>query len=363
MTEFDANVLLVRLFLALRRLGFDIGVSELLDAMRSAEGRWGASSEESLKEVIKLLWCNSVDEMHELEMVWRSVYVASTSATAEEPPEPPHQAPAHEAAAAPSDEESLPSWQSPEPAPDKADAREWAPLPVRAPFIPVSFLGSTELNSYWPVSRRFMAYVWRYLRRPVNDGPEDVLDVRMTVEKVAHQGFYLAPVYQRRTRNYAHLVLFIDQGGSMTPFHRFTRNIIETSQYESNIGRVDVLYFHNVISNRVYTDPFMTQTVAFEDLLEQCTNDTSVLIVSDAGAGRGHRRLERVNATTDFLYKLKQHTQHVAWLNPMPEERWAGTSAQILAHCIPMFQMDSDGLSNAIDVVRGQPLYHQHAPK
>jgi hypothetical protein len=42
----------------------------------------------------------------------------------------------------------------------------------------------------------------------------------------------------------------------------------------------------------------------------------------------------------------------------MPADRWPGTSAQIIAHLAPMFQMDPDDFSNAIDVVRGQPLSH-----
>jgi hypothetical protein len=54
------------------------------------------------------------------------------------------------------------------------------------------------------------------------------------------------------------------------------------------------------------------------------------------------------------------HTPLIAWLNPMPRERWAGSSAQVIANLLHghMFQMDPDGFSNAIDVVRGQPFRH-----
>jgi uncharacterized protein with von Willebrand factor type A (vWA) domain len=62
------------------------------------------------------------------------------------------------------------------------------------------------------------------------------------------------------------------------------------------------------------------------------------------------------------LLKLRQVTNLMAWLNPMPAERWDGTSADILANIVPMFEMDEDGLSNAIDIVRGQPLQHLHSP-
>ena len=179
-------------------------------------------------------------------------------------------------------------------------------------------------------------------------------------ERVARQGFFLTPVYRRRERNHAHLMLLVDQGGSMVPLHRFSRDLIETALYESNIEQVEVFYFHNILGEYLYSDPHLTKPIPRDQVSGQCTSDTSVLIVSDAGATRGHRRLPRIQATTEALFHLKQHTALIAWLNPMPQDRWTGTSAQIIAHLVPMFQMDLDGFNNAIDVVRGQPFHHYH---
>jgi hypothetical protein len=97
-------------------------------------------------------------------------------------------------------------------------------------------------------------------------------------------------------------------------------------------------------------------------VLSLCTSDTSVLIISDAGAARGHRTQERIRAITRFLFQLKRYTSLIAWLNPMPEERWLGSSAEVIAQMVPMYQMDNIGLSNAVDIVRGQPLRHLHSP-
>jgi len=201
-----------------------------------------------------------------------------------------------------------------------------------------------------------MVYAWRYLRRPVADGPQEILDVEATVEQAARQGYYLSPVYRRSERNHAHLVMLLDHGGSMVPFHRFTRDLVETAQYESTIEQVDVCYFQNVPAESVYLDPHRTLPVKLERVLAQCTESTSLLIVSDAGAARGHRKLKRVRATAEFLSRLRGFTPLIAWLNPMPALRWHGSSAEVLSHFVPMFQMDPDGFSNAIDVLRGQPL-------
>jgi uncharacterized protein with von Willebrand factor type A (vWA) domain len=64
--------------------------------------------------------------------------------------------------------------------------------------------------------------------------------------------------------------------------------------------------------------------------------------------------MARVRATAHFLAALKEHTLLVAWLNPMPRARWANSSAQLIAGLVPMFPMEPDGLSNAIDRLRGQ---------
>ncbi len=142
----------------------------------------------------------------------------------------------------------------------------------------------------------------------------------------------------------------------MAPLHRFSRDLVETAQPEnSNIEHVDVLYFHNVPGEFLYSDIHLTKPVPCEEVLGQCTGDTSVLIVSDAGAARGYRKLHRIQATTETLLHLRQHTNLIAWLNPMPQDRWSGSSAQIIAHLVPMFQMDTDGFNNAVDVLRGQP--------
>jgi uncharacterized protein with von Willebrand factor type A (vWA) domain len=148
--------------------------------------------------------------------------------------------------------------------------------------------------------------------------------------------------------------MLIDRGGSMVPFHRLVQGLVETAQEESDLGRVEVFYFHNVAGNHLYADSFLTEPIALDHALDECGNNTSVLLVSDGGAARGQRKTTRIRMTAELLFQLRARTQLVAWLNPFPEKRWLRTSAQIVSHLVPMFQMDEDGLSNAIDVLRGQ---------
>jgi uncharacterized protein len=357
MSSFNPEDLITSTFISLRRSGFKLGVGELLAALQAVSGGFGETQEE-LAETLKILWCQSRSQQNQFDPIWKSLQTTPVPKALEKNPEKPpnsktNQQEIHEK------EENFP------PAPQKAVIElkpelqpELSILPIQAPFSPVENEDTSVLQTYYPISRRSLVYNWRYLRRPVADGPKNVIDVNATIEEVTSQGFYLAPVYRRQERNNAHLLLLLDQNGSMTPFHRFERDLIETAMYESSLEpeKVNVFYFHNVPAASVYQDIYLTEPIALETVLGNCDNETSILIVSDAGAARGYRELKRIRATTNFLLKLKRYTSLIAWLNPMPEERWIGSSSEIIANLVSMYEMDNNGLSNAIDIIRGQPL-------
>ncbi|BCM92638.1 hypothetical protein IAD21_04520 [Abditibacteriota bacterium] len=353
MNEFDPRSLLDQIFNRLRAADFTLGLGELLAAHQAIEGGWGSEDIEELRQVVALLWCHSREELLRFNIIWDEESPIETAP----PSSPITPATAEEDSTLRETEQQRASSDAPEKSSSDAPTNV-SSLPVRAPNITTASENRADLRAYWPVSRRFMVYTWRYLRRPVPGGPADILDIPTTVQRVTQQGFFLAPIYRQRERNQAHLVLLIDQDGSMMPFHRFTRDLVETVRDESTIGQVDIYYFHNLLTNSVYFDPHLTMRVPWEQALTHISTDTSVLMVSDAGAARGYRDTNRIRKTTEFLSHLRKRTNLLAWLNPMPTERWPGTSAQVIAHLVPMFQMNQDGFSNAIDVVRSGPLHY-----
>jgi uncharacterized protein with von Willebrand factor type A (vWA) domain len=142
----------------------------------------------------------------------------------------------------------------------------------------------------------------------------------------------------------------------MTPFHRYLRDMVITLE-ESTVTHYAVYYFQNVPDEYVYATPYLTEPLPLTEILDRLDESVSVLIVSDAGAARGRPRSKargRVQATLQFLARLRRSTPLVAWLNPMPVERWDDTAAATIARSVPMFQMDEYGFSNAIDVLSGR---------
>ncbi len=364
MSEFLPEAIINSLFNRLRR-NFNIGTREYLAALDAVKGGWGSDNLENLRLVLQLLWCNSLAQQSQFAEIWESAIAQITQDSPKLPPErlktePPAKT-SNFSQPLETTQQSVPKL---EPLPLKAPLTPDAPedlFPGTA-FIPADTEDFPEVINYWPITRRSLAYNWRYLQRPIADGPADILDVQTTVQQSAQQGFFLAPVYRRRELNHAQVLLLVDQEGSMTPLHPFTRDVVDTAQ-NSFLEKVAVYYFHNVPDSIVYRDSRLTTPVSLEQVLADCDLDTSVLIFSDAGAARNSRRMARIGATTEFLVKLKRRTNLIAWLNPLPVMRWEGTSAELIAYLVPTEQMDEDGFSNAIDLVRGLSISNYKASR
>jgi len=355
MSQFDATDWIIQLFLRLKSKGYSLGVDEYRVALEAVEAGY-AEDEAMFLELVQILWCHSRSQQIQLDPIWQEL---KREAQKQKPPlkdpegiqEPPSPTPK-------ADDEVKPQLPEPEPlikAREPLPKQEVSSLPVQAPFTPVEREGILPLQSYFPLSRRSMVYGWRFLQRPVADGCRNVLDIPATIQRVTERGYYLSPVYRRQLRNRARLLLLIDQNGSMMPFHRFARDLVETAMEESSLQKdnVRVFYFHNVPASHVYQDLYLTSPISLQEVLGACDRDTSVLIVSDAGAARGYRRQERIQETTRFLLQLQKRTHLIAWLNPMSRSRWVGSSAEILSYLVPMFQVDRFEFGEAIDVVRG----------
>ncbi len=335
MSEFKPEPYLQTLFYRLRQDGFNLSVKEYFAALDAIKGGWGTENKEEFKKLLLLLWCKSLKQRDYLKMVFDTIVVESEQT--KERIEHKTTDKKRSSKTTREEETNLTASFTSSTQPTyteitKPATQELSTLPVKSPKPILESAEDAEFKTHYPISPRDMVYSWRYLRRPVADGVKDVLDIPLTVSQTAQQGFFLQPAYCRREKN-----------------HRFSQDLVETAQYESSIERVDVGYFHNLPAEYIYRDRFLTDKIAFEkEVLSQCDSETRVLIVSDAGAARGYRRRERVSATTEVLWEIEQHTNLIAWLNPVPQLRWNSTTAKISSHLVPMFPLNKEGLIQAI---------------
>ena len=105
----------------------------------------------------------------------------------------------------------------------------------------------------------------------------------------------------------------------------------------------------------LYDDCELTSTVAVEEVLRLHADGTAVVILSDAGAARGHYDLLRLLDTVSFLRALRAHTKNYVWLNPLPRSHWKNSTAAQIARYVPMLPLDRIGMYKAVNVLRGQP--------
>jgi uncharacterized protein len=216
-----------------------------------------------------------------------------------------------------------------------------------------SFLSSKE---YFPVTQRQMKQLWRYLRRPSRQGLATELDIEATVKQIGNQGILLAPVFTPPRVNLAELIILIDRDGSMVPFHTLSNRLVETAMV-GGLSKTTIYYFHNSPLDYLYHDPYHQEAILIDDILNyNCSGQTVVLIISDAGSARGGYSDERYELTKDFLTKLQKKVRYIAWLNPLPQKRWFNNTAQQIKDLVPMFEISRLGMQNAIGVLRGKRI-------
>lgn len=356
--------LLYTVFDYLRRHGVPIGVSEYVVAMETVRDCAMLEDLAHLKRLCRLLWTKSQEDQELLEVAFAHfVEPRLQQAPATEPseltPDPTEhngedKPPPPKPERSPVDEPS-----GPEPTASLDDINR-----VMTPAKPaITWTDAIEvsgrpyqLTPRYSMGIREMATAWRHLRKLQRSGPPEILDVEATLDEICRTGVFLRPALRPRRRNQAQLVLFIDQGGSMTPFAPLVEVLVSSIQRGGMLGRISCYYFHDCPEGVLYTQPALTEAQFIDEILKTQASDASVLIVSDAGAARGYYDGQRVQATRTFLKTLSAYTYTCAWLSPLPASRWMATTAEDVAMNIPMFPLNRDGLNDAVAILRGHPF-------
>lgn len=374
--EIAYNLPLIELFNQLRRAGLPLGVNEYQLVIHALQGGFGISDRRALARLCKTLWAKSPEDERifdyhfnrTIEQLTAIVDQAVTGASMHQRNDStketqkaskeqrkdislPQDLPPSPGLAKPeSTSTSLPSLR------EKDDDAQVASAILQSAQTSDIFADNyfSQAIEYFPITRRQMKQSWRYLRYPVREGPLVEVDIHATISDIGQRGMFLTPILVPQRKNRAELFLFIDQGGSMVPFHALSRHLVDTALRGGRLGQANTYYFHNCPDEYLYQDPTRREAKALKEILAKLHyKHTGILIVSDAGAARGSFDPERIKLTADFLHALQPYVRSVAWLNPMPQERWKDTSASVLQRLVPMFDISRRGLDSAIRVLRG----------
>jgi uncharacterized protein len=348
------------LFNRLREAGLPLGVDNYMQLVRALQAGFGLPKRAHLARLCRILWVKSKEEERLFNFHFEQV-MALMPQTVE--PQVPAQMDGRQP-----DSVEPPPLQPVQPQPaltapllDTMIKTEGEARAVQAILQPAtdSLLpdASRLLRTleYFPVTPRQMKQTWRHFRFRLREGPPVELDVEATINRVAREGVLLEPVLVPRRVNRARLILLLDQEGSMVPFHALSRRLSETAVRGGRFGRVYVYYFHNCPVDHLYQDSTLVKAEEVEHVLNGLPPDrASVLIFSDAGAARGGLNMERIEMTNKFISRVRRDVRRIAWLNPIPANRWMGTTAYDIARLVPMYAISRHGMDEAVGVLRGK---------
>lgn len=219
-------------------------------------------------------------------------------------------------------------------------------------------------SDYLPITQRRMRRNWRYLSRTIREGALNELDIDATVREISCQGVFLRPVLKPSRVNRASLLILVDYGGSMIPFQSLSERIVNTAKRGGRLGSLGTYYFQNCPTPNwdclddylLYSDisaPESAQRTS-RILNQFASPQLGILIFSDAGAARGGLNETRFEMTRDFLTFIKQKIRSIVWVNPLPESRWFGTTAEPIATQVAMVEANQVGMDAAISMLRGK---------
>jgi len=210
-----------------------------------------------------------------------------------------------------------------------------------------------------PLLPRQIRQSWRFLRELHPEGHTSKINIPQTVKEVARKGFIETPCFEPGYVNKVHLTVMIDYDGSMVPFHQEVDILVRLMRAEMGT-RMETFYFYNLPSDRLlFHNPAHTDVTKLEDWSREKIRHKgkfSLLIVSDAGAARGRLQPERIRQTHTWLRQLYPLTPKIAWINPVPSWRWAGSSAVHIARIVPMYEFSEIGLQHVVNVLRGKQI-------
>lgn len=348
---------LLNFFIGLRdKAGLPLTIDQYYLLLQALEGGFGIASREDLKQTCRLLWLKSessyqVDKFEEyFEEYFPQSYELVKPQTQNSKLKHTLNKPRADATKLSNSLDAITQKNSINHQ-HSSDSPSIIPTAIKGEFLPQKALKESkyQLNvKDFPITERKIKKNWRYLRRPIREGSLTEIDIEATIEKISLERVFLEPVLIANRINRAELLLLVDVSNSMAPFNLVSQRLVDNLQ-GGRLGKADIYYFRNSPQDYLYLHPQLPDAKFIQDLLPKLHSRRTVgLIISDGGAARGGISQERIKLTAMFLEELAPFVRHIAWLNPIPSERWQSTTAQAISHLVPMFELNDEGLKTAI---------------
>jgi uncharacterized protein with von Willebrand factor type A (vWA) domain len=200
------------------------------------------------------------------------------------------------------------------------------------------------------------------LRRLEATGVAQELNMEKTIAQTCRNAGDIDLVFTPPRKNQAELLLLMDVGGSMDPYARMVEALFSAAHASQHFKAFKYFYFHNCIYSRLFVDAKLREYITVEDLFRRYRRSFHVIVVGDACMNpyelfvpNGSIDYWERNAETGmvWLQRLREHYPSIVWLNPEPEEYWAGhPTIHAISQLIRMYPLSVAGLSDSVDALR-----------
>ncbi len=195
------------------------------------------------------------------------------------------------------------------------------------------------------------------LRQFAKEGPEDELDIDLTIDKTCREAGEIELVFTRARKNKVKVLLLMDSGGSMTPYARLVDRLFSAAHQMSHFRDFQAYYFHNCIYQDVYKDIYVNEAEPTAGLLKNLEGDYKVILVGDAYMAPSE--LFSAGGAIDYFYhndtpglewlrRFADHFRYCVWLNPLPQRAWIHPTIRTISQTFPMFPLTLDGVEDAV---------------
>lgn len=195
-------------------------------------------------------------------------------------------------------------------------------------------------------------------------GPEVELDIQRTVHDTCQKGGLLQIRQKKPHRNAIKVLMFIDCGGTMTPYHALCSRLFQAVSRSNRFKDLKIYYFHNCIDEYLYTNPTLRlkYEVSTKKVLRECDKDYKVIFVGDATMDVNELLYPPAEVTRnnqgfsgqDWLNYILKRYRSTVWLTPVLRKKGScmgtwGAAYDIITDLFQMYPLTVKGLEDAME--------------
>lgn len=211
-------------------------------------------------------------------------------------------------------------------------------------------------------TRQFQVALKR-LRKLDYHGPADVLNLDESISETCKNAGEIELVFEPQRKNQTKLLLVMDVGGSMDIHAKLMDSLFSAAHALDHFKDFRHFYFHNCVYQNLFTDASQNQKIATEEWLKQFDSTYKVVFVGDAcmnpyelyhAYGAIDYYDNHPTPGIDWLRRIREHFSQIVWLNPEPQPYWQHPTIRAVEKIFKMYPLTVDGLSQAVDFLRGK---------